>query len=165
MIVVIPRTDPDSNPCQEPDWEWLPRCCPVCRAAVVGHGRRYKQAHGTTTRRIRYRRGVCSQCWLTFSVLPAWSLPYTQYRLEVRQASGEATAGGTPLENAAPALLDADRSPDPSTLRRWLQRRIESLCSGLWLWRPWRSDFCPPTILAWDWKAAALILTPESRSG
>jgi hypothetical protein len=165
MIVFIPRTDPESNPGQEPDWEWLPRVCPACSGAIVGHGRRSKQAHGARTQTIRYRRGACGNCSVTITVLPAWSLPYTQYRVEVRQQSCRHYAGETPLESSAPALQDGNRSPDAATLRRWFQRRLQSL----YCWLRWAQqchfDFQPPTILAWDWTAALRILIPEPGPG
>ena len=165
MIVFIPRTDPNSNPGEEPDWEWLPRRCPACGGHVVGHGRRSKQSHGATTGSIRYRRGACCDCAVTVTVLPAWSLPYTHYRLETRQHSCEQYVSGTALDSIAPALADADRSPDAATLRRWFRRRVQSLCCWLHIARPWLFHFPPPTIFAWDWKAVALILIPESIPG
>jgi hypothetical protein len=47
---------------------------------------------------------------------------------------------------------------DPTTLRRWLHRRLESW----WSWMA-RTLSPPPTILAWDWLAAGRILKPECK--
>lgn len=165
MIVVIPRTDPESNPGEEPDWEWLPRSCPQCGGPIIGHGRRRKQAHGPSTQTIRYRRGACRRCPLTITVLPAWSLPYTHYRLETRQQSGALFLAGAPLEESAPALQDPDRSPDIRTLRRWFQRRLLSWCCWLRSSAALRLYCRPPTILAWDLAAGFRILIPEPHPG
>ena len=44
VIVFIPRSDDGCKP-GEYDAEWLPRQCPLCgQAAIVGHGRRRRQA-------------------------------------------------------------------------------------------------------------------------
>ena len=64
------------------DPEWLPRCCPACGAiAVVGHGRRARQAHDRASARIRVRRGVCTQCARTITVLPPYCIPRAVYNL------------------------------------------------------------------------------------
>ena len=161
MIVVIPRTDPLCNPgFEEPDWEWLPRICPVCGGIVVGHGRREKSAHDERRSSIRVRRGLCTGCGRTCTVLPAWSLPGTQYGLPTRQHSAEACCGGRPVEQAAPTLRDPDRTPDASTLRRWFQRRLGSLLCWLKV-----RILRPPTILAWDLTAGLRILIPEAKPG
>jgi len=166
MIVFIPRTDPQSNPWEEPDWEWLPETCPACAAGPVnGHGRRRKQAHGRERCSIRYRRGICKCCDQTLTVLPAWSLPYTHYTLRTRQESGAGFGSGRPLEEAAPTLADADRCPDAATLRRWFQRRVSSLDCWLRLLGSLRMWLAPPTILAWDWQWAIRILIPETSPG
>ena len=165
MFVVIPQTDPASNPGAEPDWEWLPPICPLCGGSIVGHGRRCKQAHGPTTQIIRYRRGACRRCAVTITVLPAWSLPHTHYQLQTRQQSGVRYLAGAALEQCAPPLQHADRSPDVRTLRRWFERRLMAVC-----WWSHSSAalrlFCrPPTILAWDLAAAVRILIPEPHPG
>jgi hypothetical protein len=166
MIVVIPRTDPQCNPDQEPDWEWLPRVCPACeQAAIVGHGRRWKQAHAPGCTRILIRRAICKLCQKTCTVLPAWSLPSTHYSVETRQQSWDRQREGESVMDAAPVLQDPDHSPDESTLRRWLRRRIEALGSGLVLARSWQTLLWRPvpTILAWDFRAALRILIPEKK--
>jgi hypothetical protein len=160
MIVVIPRTWPlRKGEAPEPeDSEWLPRTCPACSVrAVIGHGRRSKQAHDSHHSRIRYRRGLCQHCGKTVTVLPAWSLPYAHYSLAARQEAVEGYAeDGATLETAAPLLRDADRVADASTLRRWFQRRLAS-----WLTCLLHAPLLAPTILAWDWRASFRMLIPE----
>ncbi len=58
------------------------------------------------------------------------------------------------MEEAAPTCQDPNRLPEPSTIRRWLRRRMESF----WLF------LGTPTLLAWDWLAASRILIAESLS-
>src|ERR1039457_3410944 len=60
-----------------------------------------------------------------------------------------------------PSYSDSDlkRYADPCTVRRWFQRRLESL----WLCLAGRWPR-PPTLFAWDWKAAHRILIPEANS-
>lgn len=166
MLVVIPQTDPESNPNVEPDWEWLPPLCPACgQGAVIGHGRRRKQAHGEERTSILVRRGISKCCGRTCTILPAWSLPGTQYSLETRRQSYACYSCGAALEQAAPTLADPDRSPDASTLRRWFTRRIASWYCWLRILRQLGLCQQPPTIVAWDGPAAARILVPESRAG
>jgi hypothetical protein len=166
MIVFIPQTDPESNPNAEPDWEWLPSLCPACgQGSVIGHGRRRKQAHGGKRTSILVRRGISKCCGRTCTVLPAWSLPGTQYSLETRRQSYACYTCGAALEEAAPPLADPDRSPDASTLRRWFERRLSSLSCWVQSCRKMCIFFLPPTILAWDWQAAVRILVPESNPG
>jgi hypothetical protein len=71
-------------------------------------------------------------------------------------------ADGRTPEQAAPDCLDPDRIADPSTIRLWAWRRIESLlvCAAA----GWTALFCAPTILAWDFRAAARILIREHAS-
>src|ERR1039457_4900375 len=72
MLVVIPQTDPESNPEAAPDWEWLPPQCPACgQGIVIGHGRRRKQAHGERRTSILVRRGISKCCGRTCTILPA----------------------------------------------------------------------------------------------
>jgi len=109
----------------EQDWaeagESIPRHCPDCLLdSIVGHGRRRKQAHDENHDWIAIRRGLCKLCRLTFTFLPPFSLPYTHYSLIARsEAAQRRFQGNSSLENAAPAVNDAARVADPSTLRRW----------------------------------------------
>lgn len=152
VIVVIPRSVDESNSLQE-DSEWLPRECPACQQmAVVGHGRRWRSAHDRKHDKIRVRRGKCGRCDGTLTVLPVWCVPGAPYSLTARQDAMQRLADGVPIEQAAADCLDPDRIADPSTLRRWCWRRIESLVFLL---------NRAPTILAWDWRAASRILIPE----
>ena len=113
----------------ETDWaascaEVILRRCPVCeRDSIIGHGRRRKQAHDEHHDWIGIRRGRCPGCGKTFTFLPLLSLPYTQYSLLVRcQALRRRfVEQHCSWEEATPALKDANRTPDPSTLRRWAQ--------------------------------------------
>ena len=129
------------------------RVCPACRTdSVIGHGWRNRQAHDATHTRIRIRRAICKLCHLTLTMLPGWLVPGGHYSLAARQPD-------RPLEECIPDSADSDRSADPSTVRRWFRRRTESL----WLilpgkWLP------PPTLFAWDWKAASRTLIPETNS-
>jgi len=97
------------------------RRCPVCeRDSIIGHGRRRKQAHDQYHDWIGIRRGRCPDCRKTFTFLPWLSLPYTHYSLLARgQALRRRFAKNCSWEEAMPTLKDADRLPDPSTLRRW----------------------------------------------
>jgi hypothetical protein len=78
-------------------------------------------------------------------------VPRAIYNLPARNQAMQRLAGGEPLERAAPDCRHPDRIADASTIRRWLRRRIESL-----------RFFLSPTLLAWDWRAAAGILIGES---
>ena len=139
--------------------EWLPRQCPGCgQVAVIGHGRRRRQAHGSEQSWIRVRRGICKQCGRSVTVLPAGLLPYGHYTVDTRQQALAALEEGAPLEQAAPPCRDPNRLPDPATLRRWVYRRLESLWCCL---ARAPAIFRRPTILAWDWRAAARILMLE----
>ncbi len=86
----------------------------------MGHGRRRKQAHDEYHDWIGIRRGVCSQCGMTFTFLPLFSLPYTHFSLLARgQALQRRFEEHCSWEKASPKLKDADRVPDASTMRRW----------------------------------------------
>jgi hypothetical protein len=85
-------------------------------------------------------------------VLPAWCVPGGLYNLPARQEALQRIADGVPVEQSAPDCRDPDRGVDPSTLRRWFWRRIQSLVMFLRV---------PSTLLAWDWRAAYRILIPE----
>ena len=107
----------------------LPRQCPVCRChTVIGHGRRLRQAHDDRHERIWARRGICHPCGKTFTILPEWLAPSGHFTLRCRQQACESIAAGDSIEQSAPHCKDPSRSPDPSTLRRWAQRRLLSVC-------------------------------------
>jgi Domain of unknown function (DUF6431) len=110
MIVVIPQSDLLCNSNGEPDWEWLPRICPACgEQAIIGHGRRRKQAHAERHTWIRIRRGFCKHCKATCTLMPAWSLPYTHYSVQTRRRSSERYCAGAPIEHALKRLASAVR--------------------------------------------------------
>ena len=93
-------------------------------------------------------------------MLPDWLVPGGHYSLAARQqAEHLSTEPERPLEECVPDSADAERCADPSTVRRWLQRRRESLqqCRA----EKWPQ---PPTLFAWDWKAARRMLIPETNS-
>lgn len=155
VIVFIPHCGTPCKPGGEdpPDNQWLPRRCPACdREAIIGHGRRRRQAHDGSHDWIRVRRGICKACGGTLTVLPAGCVPGAPYSLPVRQQALALLAQGRSAEQAAPHCRDSERLADASTIRRWVQRRLESL--------PW--FFWPPTLLAWDWRAAGRILGLEA---
>ena len=77
-------------------------------------------------------------------------MPGALYNLPAREQALDRLAAGETLEQAAPDCRDPDRIADPSTLRRWFWRRMESLRFLL-----------SPTLLAWDWRAAARMLIVE----
>jgi hypothetical protein len=109
----------------------LPRWCPVCEATtIVGHGKRFRQAHDDRHERILILRGVCRQCRKTFTVLPDWLVPLGHYSLRCRQQACESVAGGNSAEQAALYCKDPARLPDASTLRRWVRKRVLTV----WCW-------------------------------
>ena len=135
----------------------LPRRCPVCGAdTIIGHGLRLRQAHDDLHTGMRVRRGICRPCNRTFTILPDWLAPYGHYSLRCRQQACERIAAGAAFEQAAPHCKDPARLPDPSTLRRWVNRRRLSV--------PDENFFRIPTILAWDLGAFRRILPIEARS-
>lgn len=157
MIVFIPCSGEECKPGSF-DTEWLPRQCPACgQIAIIGHGRRRRPAHDGIHDWIRVRRGFCKLCQRTVTVLPGWCVPNSPYSLTARQEAVE-QARVAPVERVAITCHNPDRIPDPSTIRRWLRRRAESLLRLL--------PGCPPTptLLAWDWRAASRILIAESLS-
>jgi hypothetical protein len=110
------------------DWadaaaEVIIRRCPVCsRDAVIGHGRRRKQAHDEHHDWIRIRRGICRACGKTITFLPAFSLPYTHYSLIARSAALRLYfVEGCCWEAAAPPVKDPHRVAAPSSLHRWFR--------------------------------------------
>ncbi len=143
----------------------LPRQCPICgKDTITGHGRRLRQSHDDQRESIWVRRGVCQLCKKTFTILPEWLAPSAHYTLCCRKDACERIAAGESVEQAVPHCKDATRLPDPSTLRRWAQRRLLSVCS--WLKAgAWGKHFLrTPTILAWDFGAACRILRIEASS-
>ena len=109
----------------------LPRLCPLCQDdTIIGHGRRLRQAHDDQHDRIWVRRGICRPCGKTFTVLPDWLAPSGHFSVRCRQQACERIVAGDTAEQAAPHCKDPSRSPDPSTVRRWAQRRLLSL----WCW-------------------------------
>lgn len=159
MIVFIPCSGDGCKP-GDYDREWLPRQCPGClQFAIVGHGRRWRQAHDQVHDSIRVRRGLCGDCDRTLTVLPCWCVPGAPYSLPARQQALDRLARGLTMEQAAPECRHPDRVAGPATIRRWAWRRLESL-------RVWAALggtlFCAPTLLAWDWRAALRILIPDT---
>lgn len=157
VIVVIPYPADGCKPGAY-DSEWLPRRCPGCGlGGIVGHGRRRRPAHDAGHDAIRVRRGICKLCGRTLTALPWWCVPRALYSLLARQDAMRRVAEGQSAEQAAPDCLDSDRVADASTIRRWARRRIGSLP----FWLAARQFFRAPTILAWDFRAAAGILMME----
>ena len=143
----------------------LPRRCPVCRDdTIIGHGRRLRQGHDDRRAWIWVRRGICRPCRKTFTILPYGLLPFGHYSLRCRQQSCERIGAGDSAEQAVPDCQDPSRSPDPSTVRRWAQRRLHSV----WCWAQAgvavRHFLRTPTILAWDLSALCRILPLEAKS-
>ena len=155
MIVFIAWNDAEGKPGE------MVRRCPACQQdSVIGHGWRSRQAHDANHTWIRIQRGICKLCDRTLTMLPDWLVPGGHYSLAARQqAEHLATGQERPLEGCIPDSADANRSADPSTVRRWFQRRAESLRRCL------LAKSTPPhTLFAWDWKAASRMLIPETNS-
>lgn len=155
VIVVIPHSDEGCKRGEyEYDADWLPRQCPACRRmAVIGHGRRRRQAHDQIHDWILVRRGICKACDGVLTVLPWWCVPCAPYGLRSRQEALGRLDEGVPAEQAAPHCRDPDHLPDGSTVRRWFRRRLESLRL--------LAGARAPTLFAWDWRAAGRILIAE----
>ena len=148
--------------------QMLPRRCPYCgQGTIIGHGRRFKQAHDQRRQGIWIRRAICRPCQKTFTVLPDWSPPSGHYSLHCRQQAWELLrqADGS-WERSVPDVADATRSPDPSTVRRWARRLLH--LGSLLAVKFWQALGChvyiPPTILAWDWYMIRRILPLEACS-
>jgi hypothetical protein len=109
------------------------------------------------------RRGLCRQYNKTFTILPDWLAPSGHYSLRCRQQACERIAAGDSAEQAVPHCKDPAHLPDPSTLRRWVQRRVFSL----WYWAraaaAGKYFFAAPTILAWDLSAFCRMLRLEAK--
>jgi len=143
----------------------LPRLCPLCQdGTIIGHGRRLRQAHDDQHERIWIRRGICRPCGKTFTVLPNWLAPSAPFTLHCRQQACDHIAAGDTSERAAPHCKDPTRLPDPSTVRRWAQRRLISVCCWLKAGVKGLHFLWTPTILAWDLGALCRILPIEARS-
>jgi len=144
----------------------LPRRCPVCcDHTIIGHGQRLRQAHDDRHERIWVRRGMCRLCHKTFTILPDWLAPAAPFTLRCRQQACENVAAGASVEQAAPHCQDPSHSPDPSTLRRWAQRRLLSVCCWVKAGVLVGEHFLrAPTIVAWDFGAVCRILLIEARS-
>lgn len=154
MIVFIAWDDAEGKPRE------FPRICPACQEpAVIGHGWRWRRADDACHLSIRIRRGRCKLCRRTLTMLPGWLIPGGHYSLEARQqAERLLLEEGQPAEQCIPPIADPQRMVDPSTVRRWFQRRWESVVASL------RYLLLAPTLFAWDWKAASRILIAETNS-
>jgi len=84
--------------------------------------------------------------------------------MRCRQQACEHIAGGDSVEQAAPHCKDPSRSPDPSTLRRWTNRRLLSVRCWLNAGAIGQHFLLAPTIVAWDLGALCRILPIEARS-
>jgi Domain of unknown function (DUF6431) len=143
----------------------LPRRCPVCGDhTIIGHGRRLRQAHDDQHERLLVRRGICHPCRKTFTILPDWLAPSGHFSLHCRKQACESIAAGDSIEQAAPHCQDPSRSPDPSTLRRWAQRRLLSVCCWVKAGAVGLYILGAPTIFAWDLNAVCRILLIEASS-
>jgi hypothetical protein len=154
MIVFIAWNEAEGKPLESV------RICPACqRPTVVGHGWRRRRADDASHRSIRIHRGRCKLCRLTLTMLPHWLIPGGHYSLQARRQSERRFVDqGKPAEQSIPRIDDPGRTPEASTVRRWLRRRCESLVASL------RWSFLAPTLFAWDWKAACRILPAEADS-
>jgi len=163
LFIALPEAKDNIN--AEIPLDRLPRRCPVCQNdTIIGHGRRLRQCHEDRRESIWVRRGICQPCKKTFTILPDWLAPSAHYTLRCRQEACERITAGESIEQAAPHCKDPSRLPDPSTLRRWVQRRLLSVCC-------WVEAGCAdvhllraPTILAWDLGAVCRILRIEAIS-
>ena len=143
----------------------LPRRCPICQSdTIIGHGRRLRQSHDGRRDSIWARRGICELCRKTFTILPDWLVPSGHYTLHCRQEACERIAAEESVEQSVPHCKDPTRLPDPSTLRRWAQRRLLSVCSWLKAGARGEHFLRTPTILAWDLGTVCRILRIEASS-
>jgi hypothetical protein len=143
----------------------LPRRCPACHDhTVIGHGRRLRLAHDDRHERIWVRRGICHPCRKTFTILQDWLAPSAHFSLHCRRQACESIAAGDSIDQAAPHCKDPSRSPDPSTLRRWTQRRLLSVCCWVKAEVVGLHFLRATTIFAWDLNAVCRILPIEASS-
>jgi hypothetical protein len=143
----------------------LPRRCPLCRdETIIGHGRRLRQCHDDQRRGVWVRRGICRPCKKTFTILPDYLVPSGHFSIHCRRQACERVSAGDSAEQASPHCKDPTRLPDPSSVRRWVRRRLLSV--WCWVEAGVRSEpfFQSPTILAWDLAALSNILLIEARS-
>jgi hypothetical protein len=110
------------------------------------------------------RRGICHPCNKTFTILPDGLAPAAPFSLRCRQQACEHIAAGASVEQAAPHCKDPSRLPDPSTLRRWAQRRLLSVYCWVKAGTIGVHPLLPPTIVAWDLGTLCRILPIEARS-
>jgi hypothetical protein len=80
------------------------------------------------------------------------------------QQACEQLAAGETAEQAAPHCKDPTHLPDPSTVRRWAQRRLISLWCWIKVGVKAQHFLWMPTILAWDLGTLCRILPIEARS-
>jgi hypothetical protein len=145
--------------------ELLPRRCPACQDdTIIGHGQRLRPSHDDRRESFWARRGLCRPCNKTFTILPDWLAPSGHYTLRCRQQSFERIAAGDSAEQAAPHCHDPTRLPDPSSVRRWAQRRLLSLWCWIQAGAVGQHFLQTPTIVAWDLSAFCRILPLEARS-
>jgi hypothetical protein len=96
--------------------------------------------------------------------LPDWLAPSAHYSLHCRQQACERIAADESAEQAVPQCKDPTRSPDPSTLRRWAQRRLISLRCWVKGGANGQHFLLTPTIIAWDLGAFCRTLLLEAKS-
>jgi hypothetical protein len=96
--------------------------------------------------------------------LPDWLVPSGHFTLHCRQQTCESIAAGDSVEQAAPHCKDPSHSPDPSTLRRWAQRRLLSVYFWMKAGAVGFHLLQAPTIVAWDLSAVCRILPIEASS-
>jgi len=90
--------------------------------------------------------------------------PTALYSLHCRQRSCERIAAGDSYEQATPHCKDSTRLSDPSTVRRWAQRRLITVWCWIKIGTKNLHFLQTPTIAAWDLGAFGRILPIEARS-
>jgi len=131
---------------------------------MIGHGLRLRQAHDDRHDSIGVRRGVCHPCGRTFTIFPDWLAPAAAFTLLCREQSCESIAAGASVEQAALHCQDPSRSPDPSTFRRWMRRRLLIVWCWLTAGAHRKYFLLRPTIVAWDLHSLCRILPIEASS-
>jgi len=91
LVIALPETEDKHHAgVTEIPLARLLRLCPLCgNRTIIGHGRRFKQAHDQRHEQISIRRGLCRPCQKTFTMLPDWSPPSGHYSLHCRQQAWE----------------------------------------------------------------------------